>query len=165
MTTSTKQSIEKSESRSSQLSAASNDDNDVMYEATAQVMTSNAQAAQQRIIPRLEDKYQINAALDELAAASATAETHSEAASYTSSVQQSSMSSRTTQQSEAYSSMTSASSSTVKSAAVKAASIKSGKDSSYSTCSSVSSSSFQQQSSSEMVHGNVLEVSFEAAAL
>ena len=151
------QNIEKSESRSSQISAASADE--IMYEATAQVTSSTANTAQivtttqqpqNRIIPRLEDKYEINAALDELVAH----ETHSES-SYTSSVQQASLSSRSTQQS-AYSSMTASSSTTMKQS--ETSSVKTLKDSSYSTASSTTSTVQRVESSSASMARSGIEI-------
>ena len=173
--------VEKSDSRSSQISSA----DEVMYEATAQVTSSTntaqvvtmsqqqsshtateqQQQTNSRMIPRLEDKYEISAGLDELVAQ----ETVSEAASFTS------VSSKVTHQSN-YSSMSTTSSATVKAQQLtgnsETSSVKTMRDSSYSTSSSVTSGGAQQlthqpQLSSEnsaLRGGNVNEVRKQVTA-
>ena len=176
--------------RSSQISTASDE---VMYEAVAQVSsqsnaatmvksTSNsddtppvrppppaASKVEQalRMIPRLEDKYDVASNLDELV--TAQAETRSEANSYTSSV-----SSKVTQQSSNYSSMSSKSMTTNKnqlqqqqttsssqgSMISNQSSVKTLKDSSYSTASSIASTTKTASSAENQNFGKNSEVAY-----
>ena len=176
--------------RSSQISTASDE---VMYEAVAQVSsqsnaatvvksTSNsddtppvrppppaASKVEQalRMIPRLEDKYDVASNLDELV--TAQAETRSEANSYTSSV-----SSKVTQQSSNYSSMSSKSMTTNKnqlqqqqttsssqgSMISNQSSVKTLRDSSYSTASSIASTTKTASSAENQNFGKNSEVAY-----
>ena len=177
--------------RSSQISTASDE---VMYEAVAQVSSqSNAATVVKstssnsddtppvrppppaaskveqalRMIPRLEDKYDVASNLDELV--TAQAETRSEANSYTSSV-----SSKVTQQSSNYSSMSSKSMTTNKnqlqqqqttsssqgSMISNQSSVKTLKDSSYSTASSIASTTKTASSAENQNFGKNSEVAY-----